>query len=212
MNTFKEFFLLELFQSLPSINTKPGWKIDELTPSDQYPSIKPIDVKYYTEIKNKEGKPILYEFAAMIGIPLRKELTKNDIVFLGKTFADNLPAAEVSFTTQNHPVHGTSLTMVGDADVYAVLNHAIAFIRDLVETYKLNLVSFSASSKKVVGGTPTEDDDKMYSDSREKVYERLIKRFAEQLGFRYEKKSVSTAQQGHGIHASTDFLLIKKAN
>lgn len=211
MQTFKQFYLTELFQTMPSIDTTAGWKFEDIGGSHNHPNIEAKEIFYYPEIEDKKGRLIMYEFAAVVAslIP-GKQITQKDIMFAGRTYAENLPAAEVSFTTMNHPVHSKSLTMVGDANPVNVLNHALAFIRDLIVTYKLNLVSFSASSKKVTGGIPSAEDDALYSDSREKVYERLVKRFADQLGFKYEKRNTQSTHSGHSVHASADFILIRK--
>lgn len=212
MKTFKEFYLTELFQTLPDIDTKPNWEVLDIDDYDPDGGIKAYEVKYYVEIPLKTGQKVIYEFAASIGAkkPYR-ELSKNEIAMLSKIHINHLPAAEVSFKTLNHPKHGDSIAMVGDADVPQVINHAIAFIRDLINHFKLNLVSFSASSKKLYGGEEYDDSEhsNLYSDSREKVYERLIKRFASQMGFRYEKKNIGTVIPGSTVRASTDFILIR---
>lgn len=210
MKTFKEYFFTELFQSIPAIDTKSHWKVEDKGSSDDHPNIEIKEVFYYTEIKDKKGKPIIYEYTAFVASPVPgKQITQKDIMFAGRTLAENLPASEISFTTFNHPVHGKTLGMVGDANPVEVLNHALAFVKDLVDTYNLNYVMFSASSKKVVGGVPNQDDDTFYSDSRERVYDRLVQRFAAQLGFKYEKRN-SKMSMGQNVHGSTDFILIRK--
>jgi len=207
-----ESILVELFQTLPDIDTKSNWEVLDIDDYDPDGGIKAYEVKYYVEIPLKTGQKVIYEFAASIGAkkPYR-ELSKNEIAMLSKIHINHLPAAEVSFKTLNHPKHGDSISMVGDADVPKVINHAMAFIRDLINIFKLNLVSFSASSKKLVGDEEDSDtsDQHLYSDSREKVYERLVQRFAGQMGFRYEKKNIGTAFPGSAARASTDFILIR---
>jgi len=209
---FKEFYLTELFQSLPNIDTKSNWETIDIDDYDPNGAIKAQEVKYYVEIPIKGGQKVIYEFAASIGSKKPgRELSRNEMAMLSKIHIEHLPAAEVSFKTLNHPKHGDSIAMVGDANVPQVLNHAIAFIRDLINHYKLNLVSFSASSRKLYGDKDEHDtsDQHLYSDSREKVYERLIKRFASQMGFRYEKKNIGTVIPGSTVRDSTDFILIR---
>jgi len=209
-----ESIILELFNTLPNIGTKSNWEIIDIDDYDPDGAIQAQEVKYYVEIPIKGGQKVIYEFAASIATQKPgKELTKTEIAMLSKIHINHLPAAEVSFKTLNHPKHGDTITMVGDADVPQVINHAIAFIRDLINTFKLNLVSFSASSKKLHGDTDEHDtsDQHLYSDSREKVYERLIKRFASQMGFRYEKKNIGTVIPGSTVRASTDFILIRNS-
>jgi len=213
MKTFKEYFLTELFNTLPNIDTKSNWEIIDIDDYDPDGAIQAQEVKYYVEIPIKGGQKVIYEFAASIGSKKPgRELSRNEIAMLSKIHIEHLPAAEVSFKTLNHPKHGDSISMVGDADVPQVINHAIAFIRDLINHFKLNLVSFSASSKKLYGDEEYDDSEhsNLYSNSREKVYERLIKRFASQMGFRYEKKNIGTVIPGSTVRASTDFILIRK--
>lgn len=213
MKTFKEYFLTELFNTLPNIDTKSNWEIIDIDDYDPDGAIKAQEVKYYVEIPIKTGQKVIYEFAASIGSKKpERELSKTEIAMLSQIHINHLPAAEVSFKTLNHPKHGDSISMVGDADVPNVINHAIAFIKDLINHFKLNLVSFSASSKRLVGDDEDSDtsDKHLYSDSREKVYERLVQRFAGQMGFRYEKKNIGTAFPGSAARASTDFILIRK--
>jgi len=214
LSSFKEYFLTELFNTLPNIDTKSNWEIIDIDDYDPDGAIQAQEVKYYVEIPIKGGQKVIYEFAASIATQKPgKELTKTEIAMLSKIHINHLPAAEVSFKTLNHPKHGDTIAMVGDADVPQVINHAIAFIRDLINHFKLNLVSFSASSKKLQGDTNEHDtsDQHLYSDSREKVYERLIKRFASQMGFRYEKKNIGTVIPGSTVRASTDFILIRNS-
>lgn len=217
MKSFKEFCLTELFQTLPNINTKSNWEIIDIDDYDPEGAIKAQEVKYYIEIPLKTGQKVIYEFAASIGLKKPgKKLSKNEEAMLSKIHLKHLPAAEVSFKTMNHPKFGDSISMIGDADVPKVINQAIAFINDLVVYFNLNLVSFSASSRKLVGDGDDEkwdnnlSDQHLYSNSREKVYERLVQRFASQIGFTYEKKNITTAMPGSVARSSTDFILIRK--
>lgn len=208
-----EDILVELFQTLPNIDTKSNWEIIDIDDYDPEGAIRAQEAKYYVEIPVKSGQKVIYEFAASIGSKKPgRELSNNEKAMLSKIHIEHLPAAEVSFKTLNHPKYGDSISMVGDADVPTVINHAMAFIKDLINHFKLNLVSFSASSKRLVGDEDVHDiDDKhLYSDSREKVYERLVQRFAGHMGFRYEKKKIGTAFPGSATRSSTDFILIRK--
>jgi len=200
-----ESVLLELFQSFPNIKTKANWVIEPMKDYDSEGGVRAEEVTYYTTIKNKIGKPVIYEYNAVVAIPKPdKEPSKRELLAFSKLHIDNLPAAEITFKTINDPKHGGSISMVGDADVSSVLNNAMAFIKDIIENYKVNLVSFSASGKSNL------PEDEMYSSSREKVYERLIKKFADRLGFTHTKKSIFTTQPGHGTHDATDFVLTRK--
>jgi len=216
MKTFKEYILTELFQSIPNINTASNWKVLDIDDYDPEGGLKATEVKYYVDIPIKSGQNVIYEFIASIGSQKPgKELSNKEKAALSKIHIEHLPAAEITFKTLNHPKHGDSISMVGDANVPQVLNHAMAFIRDIINKFKLNLVSFSAAGKR--GKTqnnelnpeaiPARD---MESVSRAKVYERLIKKFADQLGFTYQRKDTPGTGFGLNIYDSTDFILIRK--
>ena len=216
MKTFKEYFLTELFQTLPNINTTSNWKILDIDDYDPEGGLKATEVKYYVDIPIKSGQNVIYEFAASIGSKKPgKELSDKEKSALSKIHIEHLPAAEIVFKVLNHPKHGDSISMVGDANVSQVLNHAMAFIKDIINKFKLNLVSFSAAGKRGKmqnnelnpDATPVRD---MESVSRAKVYERLIKKFADQLGFRYQRKDTPGTGFGLNIYDSTDFILIRK--
>jgi len=216
MKTFKEYFLTELFQSIPNINTTSNWEILDIDDYDPEGGLKATEVKYYVDIPIKSGQNVTYEFTASIGSQKPgKELSNNEKSALSKIHIEHLPAAEITFKTLNHPKHGDSISMVGDANVSQVLNHAMAFIKDIINKYKLNLVSFSAAGKRGKmqnsdlnpDAIPTKD---MESVSRAKVYERLIKKFADQLGFTYKRTDTPGTGFGLNIYDSTDFILIRK--
>jgi len=210
-----ESVLLELFQSIPNIDTTSNWEILDIDDYDPEGGLKATEVKYYVEIPNKNGQNVTYEFAASIGSRKPgKELSDNEKTSLSKMHIEHLPAAEVVFKTLNHPTFGDSISMVGDANVSQVLNHAMAFIKDIINKFKLNLVSFSAAGKRVkpkVEFNPRANlSRELESESRAKVYERLIKKFADQLGFTYQRIDTPGTGYGLNIFDSTDFILIRK--
>ena len=215
MKTFKEYFLTELFQSFPNINTTSNWEILDLDDYDPQGGLKATEVRYYVDIPIKGGQNVTYEFAASIGSKKPgKELSEKEKSALSKIHIEHLPAAEIVFKVLNHPKHGDSISMVGDANVSQVLNHAMAFIKDVIIKFKLNLVSFSAAGKrgKMQNNelNPDASSRDMESASRAKVYERLIKKFADQLGFTYQKKDTPGTGFGLNIYDSTDFILTRR--
>lgn len=214
MLSFKQYFLTELFQSMPIINTTSNWEILDIDDYDPEGGLKATEVKYYVDIPIKGGQNVTYEFVASIGSRKPgKELSNIEKTALSKIHIEHLPAAEIAFKTLNHPKHGDSISMVGDANVSQVLNHAMAFIKDIITKFKLNLVSFSAAGKrgKMQSGALYNPNAKdMESGSRAKVYERLIKKFADQLGFNYQRNSTTGTGFGLNIYDSTDFSLIRK--
>jgi len=215
MKTFKEYFLTELFQSIPDINTTSNWEILDIDDYDPEGGLKATEVKYDVELPLKGGQNVIYEFIASIGSKKPgKELSNSEKSALSKIHIEHLPAAEITFKTLNHPTFGDSISMVGDANVTLVLNHAMAFIKDIINKYKLNLVSFSAAGKRVkpkVEFNPRANlSRELESESRAKVYERLIKKFADQLGFTYQRIDTPGTGYGLNIFDSTDFILIRK--
>ena len=214
MKTFKEYFLTELFQSIPNINTSFNWEILDIDDYDKGGGLKAQEVNYYVDIPIKSGQNVTYQFTASIGSKKPgKELSNNEKSALSKIHIEHLPAAEVTFKTLNHPKYGDSISMVGDADAIQVLNHAMAFIKDLINKFNLNLISFSASGKraKIADNEPSENESEgTESVSRARVYERLVKKFADQLGFTYQKKDTLGTGFGANVYDSTDFILIRK--
>lgn len=208
MLSFKHYLLTELFQSMPAINTRSQWSVLDIDDYDPTGGIQAKEVTYNTEIPLKDGKPVIYEFVASIGIQKPgKEISADERKMLSNIHINHLPAAEITFKTLNHPTHGDSIGMVGDANAILVMNYALAFTRDVITAYKLRLVSFSASSKKDASADAKQDSRELHSNSRAKVYERLVQRFAGQIGFSYSKYP---APHNGNLANSTDFILIRK--
>lgn len=214
MITFKQHYVTELFQSMPAMDTMSEWQVGNMGASASG-TYRFQDVRYVVNIKGKTGRSAEYTYYAdVVSQVPGKRPSAREIREVAPQYRQHLPGAEVSFKAIHHD-QGEVITMTGDADVSAVLNHALAFIKDLIAEYKLNLISFAASNKELAYGYGPEDnkpeDAALHSDSRAKVYERLIKRFADQLGFTYTVKTVNAAQPGAGMRSSTKFLLTRKS-
>ena len=85
MLSFKQYVLTELFQSMPAINTKSQWSVLDIDDYDPAGGIQAKEVTYNTEIPLKDGKPVIYEFVASIGMQKPgKEISAEEEKMLSK--------------------------------------------------------------------------------------------------------------------------------
>jgi len=117
MNTFKEFFLLELFNTEPVIDMKK-WRTHDYV----WRGMEAVQIQYRT-------KNYLY-VATIAKIPIDTETMKRDVV-----------EALIQFQDSKSRTHVT-----GKGKPYEAFNTAIAFIKKVIELYNPYKISFVAKT------------------------------------------------------------------
>ena len=88
------------------------------------------------------------------------------------------------------------MSVTGDGDAMRIFASVIAIIKDFTKKEKPQQLAFSADKP-----AWAVDAGKGQKGSREKLYKKLVQRYAGRMGYKYSTQSAST---------STDFTLVAK--